>query len=68
MPDSARYRTHGRPRPEQEPAILVTKVDGRPWRHCPAPIFSILAKAFHEQVEQGACPEGAGNMNAGAGP
>jgi len=30
--------------------IPVREVDGRPLRHCPGPVFSTLAKAFHERV------------------
>ncbi len=32
--------------------IPVREVDGRPLRHCPGPIFSTLASAFRQQVEQ----------------
>ncbi|WP_456449014.1 branched-chain-amino-acid transaminase [Thiolapillus sp.] len=38
--------------------IPVREVDSRPLRHCPGPIFSTLARAFHEQVEQETHPEG----------
>ena len=32
--------------------IPVHEVDGRLLKHCPGPVFSILASAFHEQVEK----------------
>jgi len=38
--------------------IPVREVDGRPLRHCPGPVFSTLARAFHEQVERETHPEG----------
>ena len=37
--------------------IPVREVDGRPMRHCPGPVFSALAKAFHEQVDRETSPE-----------
>ena len=58
MSDSARYRTFGRLHPEQEPGTPVSEVDDRACRHFSAPIFSIQARAFHEQVKRETCPEG----------